>query len=124
MPPRRRVGPLLACGGGPGAVVRDRTIAHRSCQSGRSLARGHRGADRTGLPQPDHHCRGGGLPSAGTVFARIYLTDFEADYEGLNAVYHRHFANAGAMPETHHRGCVAKLGRGAKVEIDLVIAAR
>ncbi len=56
-----------------------------------------------------------------TVFARIYLLDFKRDYVGFNAVYHRHFHNDQSLPGRTTVG-VAKLGRGALVEIDLVIA--
>ena len=55
-----------------------------------------------------------------TVFVRIYLADFDRDFDGLNRVYHRHFADDGAAPSRTTVG-VAKLGRGALVEIDLVL---
>jgi 2-iminobutanoate/2-iminopropanoate deaminase len=54
------------------------------------------------------------------VFARIYLTHFDRDYVGLNAVYHRHFNDEHAMPARTTIG-VAQLGRSALVEIDLVL---
>ncbi len=56
-----------------------------------------------------------------TVFVRIYLLDFDRDYVGFNTVYHRHFDNNLSLPGRTTVG-VAKLGRGALVEIDLVIA--
>ncbi|MDQ0323151.1 reactive intermediate/imine deaminase [Pararhizobium capsulatum DSM 1112] len=56
-----------------------------------------------------------------TVFARIYLSDFERDYAGFNTVYHQHFKNEQSLPGRTTVG-VAKLGRGALVEIDLVVA--
>lgn len=56
-----------------------------------------------------------------TVFSRIYLSDFDRDYVGLNAVYHRWFQNEQSLPGRTTVG-VAKLGRGALVEIDLVVA--
>ncbi len=56
------------------------------------------------------------------VFARIYLTNFDRDYVGLNAVYHRHFNDHSAMPGRTTVG-VTRLGRGALVEIDLVLHA-
>lgn len=56
------------------------------------------------------------------VFVRIYLVDFERDYVGLNAVYHRHFNDDNAMPGRTTVG-VARLGRGALVEIDMVLYA-
>ncbi len=62
-----------------------------------------------------------GYRLADTVIARIYLSDFDRDYAGLNAVYHRHFDDDGRMPARTTVG-VAKLGRGALVEIDLVLA--
>lgn len=55
-----------------------------------------------------------------TAFARIYLSHFERDYAGLNAVYHRHF-NDERLPARTTVG-VAALGRNALVEIDLVVA--
>jgi reactive intermediate/imine deaminase len=60
-----------------------------------------------------------GYRFADTVFARIFLSDFDADYPGLNEVFHRYYADNATMPSRTTVG-VAKLGRGAKVEIDLV----
>ena len=56
-----------------------------------------------------------------TVFARIYLTRFEEDYAGLNGVYHRYFEDPARMPARTTVG-VARLGREARVEIDLVLS--
>ena len=56
------------------------------------------------------------------VFVRIYLADFDRDYAGLNAVYHRYFDDDAAMPGRTTVG-VAKLGRAALVEIDMVLHA-
>jgi 2-iminobutanoate/2-iminopropanoate deaminase len=56
-----------------------------------------------------------------TVFARIYLSQFERDYPGLNAVYHQHFNDEHHLPARTTVG-VAVLGRNALVEIDLVVA--
>ena len=56
-----------------------------------------------------------------TIFVRIYLSDFTHDYVGLNAVYHRHFDDDERMPARTTVG-VARLGRDALVEIDLVLA--
>ena len=56
-----------------------------------------------------------------TVFARIYLTHFEEDYEALNAVFHAHFSDNERMPGRTTVG-VAKLGRNARIEIDLTLA--
>ncbi len=56
-----------------------------------------------------------------TVFARIYLLDFDRDYVGFNTVYHRYFDNEQSLPGRTTVG-VAKLGREALVEIDLVVA--
>lgn len=58
-----------------------------------------------------------------TVFARIYLSHFDRDYAGLNAVYHRYFDDDARMPARTTVG-VATLGRGALVEIDLVLERR
>jgi reactive intermediate/imine deaminase len=55
-----------------------------------------------------------------TVFARLYLADFDRDFDGLNRVYHRYFADDAAVPSRTTIG-VARLGRGALVEIDLVL---
>lgn len=55
-----------------------------------------------------------------TVFARIYLSNFDRDYVGLNAVYHRYFDDDAALPGRTTVG-VAKLGRDALVEIDLTL---
>lgn len=52
------------------------------------------------------------------VFARVYLTHFERDYEPMNAVWRTYFA-PGRMPA---RTCIGVTGlaRGALVEIDLL----
>jgi 2-iminobutanoate/2-iminopropanoate deaminase len=55
-----------------------------------------------------------------TVFARLYLADFERDYDGLNKVYYRYFTDDEAVPSRTTVG-VAKLGRSALIEIDLVL---
>jgi len=62
-----------------------------------------------------------GYSLADTVFARIFLSDFNRDYAGLNAVYHRYFDDDARMPARTTVG-VATLGRGALVEIDLILA--
>ena len=67
-------------------------------------------------------CAAAGYRLEDTVFARVYLRDFQRDYVGFNAVYHRHFADDGAMPGRTTVG-VAALGRDALVEVDLVIGA-
>lgn len=56
-----------------------------------------------------------------TVFARIYLANFARDYAGLNAVYHANFSEDAYLPARTTIG-VAALGRGALVEIDLIVA--
>ncbi len=55
-----------------------------------------------------------------TVFARIYLADFDRDFDAFNNVYRHHFPDEAAAPSRTTIG-VAKLGRGALVEIDLVL---
>jgi reactive intermediate/imine deaminase len=55
-----------------------------------------------------------------TVFVRIYLTHFERDFDGFNVVYHRYFADDEQVPARTTVG-VAKLGRDALVEVDLVL---
>jgi reactive intermediate/imine deaminase len=54
------------------------------------------------------------------VFARIYLSNFERDYDGLNRAYYRYFTDDAQVPSRTTIG-VAKLGRDALVEIDLVL---
>lgn len=62
-----------------------------------------------------------GYRLADTVFARIYLTHFEEDYETFNEVYHWHFSDDARLPGRTTVG-VAKLGRNARVEVDLTLA--
>lgn len=52
------------------------------------------------------------------VFARVYLTRFERDYQVMNAIYRSYFP-AGKLPA---RTCIGVTGlaRGALVEIDLL----
>jgi 2-iminobutanoate/2-iminopropanoate deaminase len=61
-----------------------------------------------------------GYTLADTLFVRIYLTEFDRDYSGLNRVYHRYFADRESLPSRTTIG-VAKLGRSALVEIDAVL---
>src|SRR3954471_13334155 len=55
-----------------------------------------------------------------TAFARIYLAEFDRDYDGFNRVFYRFFTGAAAAVSRTTVG-VARLGRGALVEIDLVL---
>ncbi|PWR19481.1 RidA family protein [Zavarzinia aquatilis] len=55
-----------------------------------------------------------------TVFVRIFLADFDRDYVGMNSVFHRYYDDDATMPGRTTVG-VAKLGRGALVEIDMVL---
>lgn len=55
-----------------------------------------------------------------TVFARVYLTNFERDYPGFNAVYRRYYPDDATLPGRTTVG-VSKLARDALVEIDLVL---
>lgn len=64
-----------------------------------------------------------GYTLSDTIFVRIYLSDFDNDYVGLNTVYHRYFADDATLPGRTTVG-VAKLGRDALVEIDLTLARR
>jgi reactive intermediate/imine deaminase len=59
-----------------------------------------------------------GLTLHHVVSARIYLTNFEADYGRMNAVYSGYFL-PGRLPA---RTCIGVTGlaRGAQVEIDLL----
>ena len=61
---------------------------------------------------------GAGSGLEDVVFARVYLTQFERDYEAMNGVWRGFFA-PGRLPA---RTCVGVTGlaRGALVEIDLV----
>jgi 2-iminobutanoate/2-iminopropanoate deaminase len=61
-----------------------------------------------------------GFTLSDTVFVRIYLTHFERDFDGFNVVYHRYFAEGEQVPSRTTVG-VAKLGRDALVEVDLVL---
>jgi 2-iminobutanoate/2-iminopropanoate deaminase len=61
-----------------------------------------------------------GYALADTVFVRIYLTHFDRDFDGFNSVYHRYFADDEHVPSRTTVG-VAKLGRDALVEVDLVL---
>jgi 2-iminobutanoate/2-iminopropanoate deaminase len=55
-----------------------------------------------------------------TVFARVYLSDFDRDYDGFNRVFYRFFTGEAAAVSRTTIG-VARLGRGALVEIDLTL---
>jgi reactive intermediate/imine deaminase len=59
-----------------------------------------------------------GLGLAHVVAARVFLTDFERDYEAMNAVYRSHFP-ADRLPARTCIGVTA-LARGALVEIDCI----
>jgi 2-iminobutanoate/2-iminopropanoate deaminase len=61
-----------------------------------------------------------GFAFSDTVFVRIYLTHFERDFDGFNVVYHRYFTDDERVPSRTTIG-VAKLGRDALVEVDLVL---
>jgi 2-iminobutanoate/2-iminopropanoate deaminase len=67
--------------------------------------------------------KGAGFALSDTVFVRIYLTHFERDFDGFNVVYHRYFADGDQVPSRTTVG-VAKLGRDALVEVDLVLYRR
>jgi reactive intermediate/imine deaminase len=61
-----------------------------------------------------------GYKFADSVFVRVFLADFDRDYAGFNSVYHRYFDEDATMPGRTTVG-VARLGRGALVEIDMVL---
>ena len=73
--------------------------------------------------EPRDHRRGGRL----CVFkrgVRPHLSDaFQRDYDGFNDVYHHYFADEEHVPSRTTIG-VAKLGRDALVEVDLVLYRR
>ena len=55
-----------------------------------------------------------------TVFARIFLSNFDRDYAEMNTVFHQYYADDETLPSRTTVG-VAKLGRNALVEIDIVL---
>ena len=55
-----------------------------------------------------------------TVFVRIYLSEFDRDFAAFNSVYARHFSQEGPRLPSRTTIGVARLGRNALVEIDLV----
>jgi 2-iminobutanoate/2-iminopropanoate deaminase len=55
-----------------------------------------------------------------TVFVRIYLSEFDRDFAAFNAIYTRYFRQDGLQLPSRTTIGVAKLGRSALVEIDLV----
>jgi 2-iminobutanoate/2-iminopropanoate deaminase len=61
---------------------------------------------------------GAGCGLERVVFARLYLTNFDRDYDAMNEVYQSYFA-PGRLPA---RTCIGVTGlaRGALVEIDLL----
>ncbi len=59
-----------------------------------------------------------GLGLEHVTSARVFLTDFERDYSGLNEVYASYFP-AGRLPARTCVGVTA-LARGALVEIDMI----
>lgn len=64
---------------------------------------------------------GAGYSLSDAAFARIFLTDFDRDYADMNGVFHRYFADPSRMPGRTTIG-VSRLGRGALVEIDLILS--
>jgi 2-iminobutanoate/2-iminopropanoate deaminase len=63
---------------------------------------------------------GAGFALSDTVFVRVYLTRFESDFDRFNVVFHRYFATEEQAPSRTTVG-VARLGRDALVEVDLVL---
>ena len=61
-----------------------------------------------------------GFELADTVFARVYLTNFERDYPAMNAIYSEYFPDDARLPGRTTVGVTA-LARDALVEIDLVV---
>ena|SRR5689334_1506707 len=61
-----------------------------------------------------------GFELSDTVFARVYLAEFDRDYDGFNRVFYRFFTGEAAAVSRTTVG-VARLGRGALVEIDLTL---
>ena len=55
-----------------------------------------------------------------TLFVRIYLRDFANDYTGFNRVYDSYFNDVERLPARTTIG-VARLGRDARVELDIVL---
>jgi 2-iminobutanoate/2-iminopropanoate deaminase len=54
------------------------------------------------------------------VFVRIYLSEFDRDFATFNTVYARHFPQDSVSLPSRTTVGVARLGRAALVEIDLV----
>lgn len=63
------------------------------------------------------HC---GFALTDVAFARVYLTEFQRDYPGFNAVYQTYFPDDARLPGRTTVG-VTGLARGALVEVDLVL---
>ncbi|ALL70206.1 Translation initiation inhibitor (plasmid) [Paraburkholderia caribensis MBA4] len=61
-----------------------------------------------------------GFALSETVFVRIYLREFDADYTSFNSIYDRYFDDTARLPARTTIG-VAQLGRNARVEIDVVL---
>ncbi|CAG4900692.1 RidA family protein [Paraburkholderia saeva] len=55
-----------------------------------------------------------------TVFVRIYLRDFDADFAAFNRVYDAYFDDPQRLPSRTTVG-VSRLGRDARVEVDIVL---
>jgi 2-iminobutanoate/2-iminopropanoate deaminase len=62
--------------------------------------------------------KGAGLTLDDVVAARVFLTDFERDYERMNKTYRSYF-KPGRMPARTCIGITA-LARGGKIEIDFI----
>ncbi|KLU25236.1 endoribonuclease L-PSP [Caballeronia mineralivorans PML1(12)] len=54
------------------------------------------------------------------VFVRIYLSEFDRDFAAFNAIYTRYFPQDSVSLPSRTTVGVARLGRAALVEIDLV----
>src|SRR5579875_3906265 len=63
---------------------------------------------------------GAGYSLEETVFVRIYLAEFDRDYDAFNLVYRDFFADDEEAPSRTTVG-VARLGRGALVEVDATL---
>ena len=87
---------------------------------GAALPEGIGAQTRMSFKNLERILRHAGYEFSDTVFARIYLTDLERDYPGMNQVFLEYYADDDRLPGRTTVGVTA-LARGALVEIDLVL---
>jgi 2-iminobutanoate/2-iminopropanoate deaminase len=74
------------------------------------------------LENLDAVCREAGTSLANAVRVGVFCTDLAGDWAGVNAAYERFFEATGAEPPARAAVGVAALPRGARVEIEAVVA--